>query len=368
MIRRNALALFMASALIAVAIAAAAFAFSSRADTTQANTVLNIQTETAEPLLLTDRRTTQPTLPSAASNLTRPAVDWAAVYARAIPSFVSIRTNSGAGSGFFVTESGHIITNLHVVDAAAQIVIVTQGGQRLEAELIARDAGNDLALLKIDPADVAIVVPEFGELDELRTGDPVAALGDPFWLSGTLTVGIVSALNRDRTSGSGTWEPLRNMIQTDATLNPGNSGGMLLDEHGRVIGIPTQIETPDGIPRGIGFAVPIDALLRSLPTMLTGEDAQRSYLGVSLDTDGGSLTVSNVSCDSAAADAGIRRGDEIRSINGQPADSYERLVDVLAGIAPGEEITITVQRGSRTLTLETEIGGWPTERPLGGCG
>ena len=295
-------------------------------------------------------------------------VDWANVYAVAVPSLVSVRVDQGAGSGFFVSEQGHVITNLHVVARSERIVVLTQGGDRLDAELIARDAGNDLALLKVDAGEIEIVVPSFGSLEELQIGDPVGALGAPFGLSNTLTVGIVSGLGRLRPSGNLTIEPLRNMIQTDAALNPGNSGGMLVDDRGRVIGIPTQIQSPDRVSSGIGFAVSADAMLSSLPTLMSGVDVERSFLGVSLDHREGRLEVVDVTCGSAADEADMRDGDVILAINGEQAATFDQLVQALASVLPGDAITITVRRGAGRLTLETTAGSWPAQIPEGGCG
>ena len=306
--------------------------------------------------------------PDSFAELTRTSVDWATIYERAVSSLVAVQTPNGGGSGFFVKSDGHIITNFHVVTNATDILVYIQDGTRLEAEFIAKDAGNDLALLKVDPDDIDVVVPLFGPVEELRVGDPVAALGAPFNLPNTLTVGIISALDRQRPGGTGTWEPLRAMIQTDAALNPGNSGGMLVDERGRVIGIPTQIESPDRAFSGIGFAVSADALLSSLPTMLEGKDVERSYLGVSLDQSDDRLEVAAVSCGSAADRANVRAGDRLLRINDQPAATFSELVDALATVSPGDEITITVQRGLRRLTLSATITAWPSRPPVFGCG
>lgn len=296
------------------------------------------------------------------------AVDWAAVYANVVPSLVSISVNEGSGSGFFVSEDGHVITNFHVVADAQDLVVLTHDGVRLEAEFIARDIGNDLALLKVDPSGLDISLPTYASLDEVRIGDPVGALGSPFGLSNTLTVGIISGLGRNRPSGNGTFEPLRNTIQTDAALNPGNSGGILVDAQGRVVGIPTQIESPERVSSGVGFAVSADTLLSSLPTLLTGADVERTYLGVLLDLSEGQLSVTDVTCDSSADQAGVRAGDVILQVNGQAVGTFDQLGEALATIAPGEDLSVTVRRGLRELTLEASANTWPSTIPEGGCG
>ena len=369
MSRRKAFASSISAALIAAAITAGAFLSFGGSDSPVTGEPSGaIQYELAESLVVAQPPAVPLTPPDTFSGLTRASVNWAGVYAKVLPSLVSVVTEAGTGSGFFVTEDGHVVTNLHVVSDAEQVYIYLQDRSRHEAELIARDAGNDLALLKIDADEVEIHVPSFGGLNDLRIGDPVGALGAPFGLPNSLTVGIVSALDRTRPSGTGTLEPLRAMIQTDAALNPGNSGGMLVDEFGRVVGIPTQIESADRSSSGIGFAVSAEALLRSLPTMLRGEDVERSYLGVSLPQAGDRLEILDVVCDSAADRAGVRVGDVLLQINGQSADTFSELVDVLAAVAPGDEITITVRRGFSRLTLESTASAWPTEPPQSGCG
>jgi len=369
MSRRSAFACSFAAAVIAAAITAAAFLAFGKAGSRE--TVQNpdsIQYDGIVEFGAAESPTVPLTPPDSFSTLSRSSVDWAAVYARVLPSLVSVVSEEGAGSGFFVTEDGHVITNLHVVSGAEQIYVVLQDRSRHEAELIARDAGNDLVLLRIEAEEIDINVPSFGGLDELRVGDPVGALGAPFNLPNSLTVGIISALDRTRPSGTGTYEPLRAMIQTDAALNPGNSGGMLVDERGRVVGIPTQIESADRSSGGIGFAVSAEAMLRSLPRMLEGENVERSYLGVSLASTGEQLEILEVVCGSAADRANLRVGDVLLQINGESADSFAALVEVMAEIAPGDEMTVTVRRGFRRLTAETTASAWPTEPPDLGCG
>lgn len=298
----------------------------------------------------------------------RASVDWSAVYQRVLPSLVAVVTERGSGSGFFVTPEGHIVTNHHVITGAQQVRIVTHGEGVFDAELIASDAGNDIALLKIEPDGFDVIVPEFADLDDVRVGDPVGALGAPFGLPNTLTVGIVSGLDRTRPSGSGTLEPLRDTIQTDAALNPGNSGGMLVDGRGRLLGIPTQIESPDRSSSGIGFAVSVEALARSLPTLLSGQDVERSYLGLVLDERETGLYVSDVTCDSTADRAEVHSGDRIARLNGRSVDSLDALVMALQPVAPGDVVSITVGRGGDLLRLQATAGAWPTEPPASGCG
>ncbi len=368
MSRRTAIVSALASAAIAAAVTAGAFLITRAGDPLLAPQPDGgiLATDTA---VIPDVRT--PTAPEPEEPIAEEEVgssDWAEIYAATVPSLVSIGVDNGAGSGFFVSKDGHVITNLHVVADSESIVVLTNEGTRLDAELIASDAGNDLALLKVDPDGLDILLPTFASMDQLRIGDPVGALGAPFGLPNTLTVGVISGLERLRPSGNATFEPLRNMIQTDAALNPGNSGGMLVDARGRVIGIPTQIESPDRVSSGIGFAVSADALLKALPTMLKGKNVERGYLGVSISSDSGELTIVDVVCDSAADEAGLLEGDVILQIDGQPAETFGELTDTLAALAPGDEFSIQVRRGLRELSIEATAGAWPTTIPQGGCG
>ncbi|MCY3923675.1 MAG: trypsin-like peptidase domain-containing protein [Chloroflexi bacterium] len=368
MSRRNTFCISILCAAVAAAITAAAFlALDEGPPAGPTHSAAEIRSEPA--LNVGELRSPQaPVFPPTFAEPTTTTVDWSAIYARAVPSLVSVTTEVGTGSGFFVSENGHVITNLHVVADGDSIRIRTQEGRVLEAELVARDVGNDLALLKVDPAGLAITVPLFANINEVRVGDPVGALGAPFALPNTLTVGIVSALDRDRGNRPQAWEPLRAMIQTDAALNPGNSGGMLVDGRGRVVGIPTQIESSVRSSSGIGFAVSVETLLRSLPTMLEGRDVERTFLGISIDQSSGRIRIDDVYCDSAADQADVRTGDQLIAINDQSADTADELVDVLASITPGEEITITVQRSWRRLELEATAKAWPTSPLSAGCG
>ncbi len=278
---RTTVAAAIASAAVVITVAVGVFLTSgagdSVADSADASAAsVSQSTNVRASGALTTEITASERPPSAhSSHLTRPGVDWSAVFALTVPSLVTVVAEDSFGSGFFVSENGHVITNLHIVSRANSIIVFTYDGERRNARLIARDVGNDLALLKIDPKGIAIALPKYAPGDDLRVGQPVGALGAPFGLTNSLSVGIISGLGRERNSGNGTYEPIRDMIQTDAVINPGNSGGMLVDAQGRVIGIPTQIITTSqpiinlfDISSGVGFAVGADAILRALPTLL----------------------------------------------------------------------------------------------------
>ena len=180
-----------------------------------------------------------------------------------------------------IDDEGHIITNDHVVEGATEYrVRFGENGEPIEAKLLGTDPSVDLALLKVDPGDAEVQPLALGASENLRPGDPAIAIGSPFGLEGTVTSGIVSALGRTIQAPNGF--SISGAIQTDAAINPGNSGGPLLDEQGRVIGVNSQIRTGGGNANsGVGFAVPVDEIKRSLPALEKGEDPERAFLGVS---------------------------------------------------------------------------------------
>ena len=389
MSRRTAVSLSFASAVLAAVLTAAAFGLagadpqptSFTTAVTANESELLVQSDLAPPQQELDEdapdedlqeeqpeEQQQAAAEAEAEPLTRAAVNWAAVYELVSPSLVLVQTETGAGSGFFVTADGHIITNYHVITGANRILITLHDAAQHDAVLVAKDVGNDLALLKIDADDIAITVPEFGAVADLRVGDPAAALGAPYNLFSSLTVGIISALDRTRQSGTETFEQLRGLIQTDAALNPGNSGGMLVDAQGRVIGIPTQIESPDRASSGIGFAVSMDTVLRSLPTLLEGNDAERGYLGVSLRELADGLTIADVYCGTTADWAGLEDGDVFVSVNGAAIGTFDDLLALMWKVQPGDWLEIVVSRDGGEVTAEAAAGSWPSEPLNGGCG
>src|ERR687896_567169 len=240
----------------------------------------------------------------------RDAIDVAELYARVQAGVVFVQAGQGAtGSGFVIDDEGHIVTNDHVVEGANEFrVRFGEDGEPIDAELLGADPSSDLALLKVDPADVdgGLSPLELGASEDLRPGDPVIAIGSPFGLAGTVTSGIVSSLGRTITAPNGF--SISGAIQTDAAINPGNSGGPLLDGEGRVIGVNSQIRTDGGDDNsGVGFAVPVDEVKRVVPALERGDEVERAYLGVSMrDTPDGGAAVGDVVPDGPAARGGPR--------------------------------------------------------------
>jgi S1-C subfamily serine protease len=279
-----------------------------------------------------------------------------------------MRVPQGTGSGFVWDEQGHIVTNFHVI-RGAQEALVTLGDQRsFQAQLVGASPEHDLAVLKIDvpkelPKPIAL-----GSSGELRVGQAVLAIGNPFGLDHTLTTGIVSALNRSVDNEQG--GTIENVIQTDAAINPGNSGGPLIDSAGRLVGINTMIYSPSGAYAGIGFAVPVDTINRVVPRLIGFGRYVRPTLGISanddvsrqlLNDEAKGVLVLGVSPGSPAAQAGLRAtevtrgrasiGDVIEAVDGKPVKDFGALINVLDAHEFGDRVTLTVRRAGARLEV-----------------
>jgi serine protease Do len=275
---------------------------------------------------------------------------------------------SGAGSGFVISEEGYVVTNNHVVEGADKIVVVFEDGTELDAKLVGRDPKTDLALVKIDGKKFSVA--PLGDSDAARVGEWVMAIGNPLGLDHTVTVGILSAKGRRNISPSDS--RYDDFLQTDASINPGNSGGPLIDTNGRVIGINTAIVNP---LRGqnIGFAIPINIAKALLPQLREKGHVTRGWLGVQiqrvtpalaksfgLEEPRGAL-VGDVFPDSPAAKAKLQRGDIILEFAGKPLDDFDDLPRVVASTPPGTEIDVAVLRDGKKKTLEVTLEQMPDE-------
>jgi serine protease Do len=251
------------------------------------------------------------------------------------------------GSGFIISHDGYIFTNNHVVEQADKILVKLSNGKEYEARVIGKDAKTDLALIKIKPSE-SLPVAETGDSDRVRVGEWVMAIGNPFGLEQTVTVGIVSA--KGRVIGAG---PYDNFIQTDASINPGNSGGPLFNMAGQVIGINTAIVAQG---QGIGFAIPISMAKTILPDLKTRGKVTRGWMGVSVQdisediaknmrlNDQKGALVSDVVEGDPAERAGLRTGDVITDINGKRVNNTHELLLLIAGLRVGETIKVRVIR------------------------
>jgi S1-C subfamily serine protease len=303
----------------------------------------------------------------------------AAVYRRVSPSVVQITavsTGSGdgspfgdgggggageaTGSGFVVDSSGLIVTNDHVVSGASKLTVTLADGAQLKATVVGKDGSSDLALLRVDPGSHTLTALQLSDDSGLAVGDTTYAIGSPYGLQGTLTTGVVSALHREITAPNGF--SISNAIQTDAELNPGNSGGPLLDATGRVIGVNSQIKTESGDSNaGVGFAVPVETIKQVVPQIQSGRKVERAFLGVSnATTDNQSgATVTGVVPGGPAQKAGIRQDDKIVAIDNRPISSSDDVSAAVAAHRPGQQARVTVIRGGNRRTLTVTLGTRP---------
>ncbi len=293
------------------------------------------------------------------------------VAAKVLPSVVSIqftgRAGSGTGSGIVLSRDGVILTNNHVVAEAADggtLKVAFSDGRTASATIVGRDPGADVAVIKAD--GVTDLTPaQLGSSAALRVGQRVVAIGSPLGLSGTVTTGIVSALNRPVVSGEagGSSQSVLNAIQTDAAVNPGNSGGALVDLDGRVVGINSAIATLGAAQGGqsgnigLGFAIPIDQAKRIADELTADGSASRAVLGVAgEDAAEGGATLTQVSDGSAAASAGLRVGDVVTAIGSTRVAGTESLLATVRSLAPGSKVDITYVRDGTTATTQVTLG------------
>lgn len=293
--------------------------------------------------------------------------DPAAIYTAVAPAVVTISTEYGSGTGsfvdrgtgFFVDHEGHIVTNYHVIEYADGIRVRTLAGEVVDAELIGSDPANDLAVIRIDPSEATIAPVEFADIDEVRIGHSIATIGSPHGFHHSLSTGIISGLERkpDR-SGE---RSQTGMIQIDASVNPGNSGGVLVNARGELIGIPSRIESPIPAWTGIAFAIPVDTLERVIGRMIDGEEIRHPRLGISIQGEiQDELTISGITDDSAAARAGLRTGDVLVRIGPYQLSDLNSLIAALEQLRSGDSAPIWLERDGRTLMRTIELEPWPS--------
>ena len=294
------------------------------------------------------------------------------------------------GSGFVIDKSGHVVTNYHVIEGASKVEVSFSGNDEMPATVVGKDPSTDIAVLRIKGAEGRALTPlELGNSDVVRVGDAVVAIGNPFGLERTVTAGIISALQREITAPNGF--AIDRVIQTDAAINHGNSGGPLLNADGRVIGVNSQIESGSGGNVGISFAVPINTVKDVVSQLLEHGKVDHAYIGVEMATvtselaanvrlpvDQGVL-IQRVRPDSPAAQAGLRGGttqvvvdgesylvggDVITKADGQAIESAEQLRSVVTSKQPGDEIALEVHRQNETTEVTVKLGRQPNT-PVG---
>ncbi|GAA1235378.1 S1C family serine protease [Oryzihumus leptocrescens] len=317
--------------------------------------------------------------------------DWAATSGVVVPSVVSIsidsQQGSAKGSGVIIDKSGHVVTNNHVVSGlgqGSQITVTLHDQRSYSASVVGTDPATDLAVIKLENAPSDLKPIAFGDATRLTVGEPVMAVGNPLGLAGTVTTGIVSALNRPVTTedssggdqlGGSTGEPVvTNAIQTSAAINPGNSGGALVNAGGQLVGINSSIASVSGSSSGsqsgnigIGFAIPVNEVKAIADQLIQTGKAQHAYLGVSSRdatvTDGSAkrsaAQIGQVVSGTPAADAGLKTGDAIIAVNGTPVSSAESLVAQIRERTVGEKVTLTVVRGGKQLQVPVTLAVRP---------
>ncbi len=318
------------------------------------------------------------------------------IYRRAAPGVVQVTTlgadpfsgqsQRGLGSGFVIDKAGHIVTNFHVIDGADEVAVNFSGDDDVRARVVGSDPSTDIAVLRIDTPARALTALPLGNSDGVRVGDPVVAIGNPFGLERSASSGIVSALQRELQSPAGF--TIDRVIQTDAAINQGNSGGPLLNGRGHVIGVNTAIFSPSGGNVGIGFAIPINTVRDVVAELIDTGRVEHAWLGVSMATideelaetfrlpaDRGVL-VTDVVPGSPADEAGLEGGDTrvvvdgqsytlggdiITRADGKTVQSAEELGETVAEKEPGDELELEVRREDATEDVTVELGRRPSE-------
>jgi S1-C subfamily serine protease len=321
-------------------------------------------------LLLNDGRSSNgpAPLPAVASTPVKPQAGQtvaSAVYAKASPAVVSIRTGQGSGTGFLISDTGKLVTNAHVVSGNSRVVVrFGSHGTSLDGAVIGTDQSSDLAVVSIDPGSVPQGVQplQFADSRAVQVGDTAIAIGNPFGLDRTATQGIVSGLGRHIQAPSGF--SIDSVIQTDAPINPGNSGGPLLDTGGRVIGVNSQIETGGANGNvGIGFAVPSNTVRQVVPRLEQGETVQHPYLGISTAaTTSPTATgapVEQVNPGGPADKGGVQAGDVIIRVGSTQVATPDDVSAAIAAHKPGDVVDVVVQRAGGTVVLHVKLGVQP---------
>ena len=339
----------LASALLAVAAIAAAFTVG---------------------LLLNDGRGSSgpAPLPAVASSPVKPQAGQSlasAVYAKASPAVVSIRTGQGSGTGFLISDTGKLVTNAHVVSGNSRVVVrFGSHGTSLDGAVIGTDQSSDLAVISIDPGAVPEGVQplQFADSRAVQVGDTAIAIGNPFGLDRTATQGIVSGLGRHIQAPSGF--SIDSVIQTDAPINPGNSGGPLLDTGARVIGVNSQIETGGANGNvGIGFAVPSNTVRQVVPRLEQGESVPHPYLGISTaagtSPSATGAPVEQVNPGGPADRGGVQTGDVIIRVGSTQVTAPDDVSAAIAAHKPGDVVDVVVQRAGGTVVLHVKLGTQP---------
>ena len=279
--------------------------------------------------------------------------------------------NSSLGSGVIVSHDGYILTNHHVVEAADQIEVALSDGRTAKAHVVGSDPETDLAVIKIELPGGDMPAITFGHADQAQVGDIVLAVGNPFGVGQTVTMGIVSALKRNHL-GLNTFE---NFIQTDAAINPGNSGGALVDVNGNLIGINSAIYSPNGGSLGIGFAIPVSTAKKIMEQIIQSGSVTRGWIGVAVQEltpelaesfklgDVQGVLISEVVRGSPADIAGIKAGDILTSVDNKPLIDSNAMLETISALPPGKVAVLKLLRNQREVVVQVKVGKRPKPKP-----
>ena len=263
-------------------------------------------------------------------------------------------SSSAEGTGWVYDTKGDIVTNEHVVDGAGSVTVRFSDGSSYKATVVGTDVSTDLAVVHVDAPASKLKPLAVADSSTVAVGDGVVAIGNPFGLDGTVTSGIVSALDREISAPDET--PIEGAIQTDAAINHGNSGGPLLNLRNQVIGVTSQIQSDSGGSDGVGFAIPSNLVRTIADQLISTGKAQHALLGVNVQTAANGVSISDVQSGSAAADAGLRSGDVITAVDGKSVTTAQQLRAVIAGHKPGDKLQITYRRSGESKTVTATLG------------
>ena len=343
------------------------------------------QAQTAVAAPRSDSATSAPAIPGPLPE----SYPWMRLAEALTPAVVNVRTSSeaprsrteetrprqmrGLGSGFVVDPGGYIVTNHHVIDGARSIEVTLNDGRKLPAKLVGSDAETDIALIKVDATGLPAI--PLGRSSALRVAEPVMAIGNPFGLDHTVTVGIISGTGR--VIGAGRYD---DFLQTDAAINPGNSGGPLINTRGEAVGIATAIASRSGGFQGVGFAIPIDLARPIVQQLRTAGRVTRGWLGVSIQpltpelaksfglTEPKGVLVASVAEGSPAERAGVKPGDVIVRYDGKPVDSPRALPPLVANTEIGKTVELSIVRDGAVRPVEVTVGNLTESRQASAAG
>ena len=263
-------------------------------------------------------------------------------------------SQSAEGTGFVYDTKGDIVTNQHVISGASTVKVKFSDGSTYTATVVGSDSATDVAVLHVNAPSSKLNPLTLADSSKVAVGDGVVAIGNPFGLDGTVTSGIISAVGREISSPDDT--PIEGALQTDAAINHGNSGGPLLNLHGEVIGITSQIQSEGGGNDGVGFAVPSNTVKSIASQLISNGKAEHALLGVTPADTANGVRIATVKSGSAADDAGLKEGDVITAVGSTEITSSAQIRAIIAGKQPGDALTLTIRRDGSSKTVHVTLG------------